>query len=140
MIQRVQSLYLLVAIVLLKVMFFFPVLNLVSNGEIVEVGVCMMNEKLNYMLLIPVIAALLFMAITIFSFKNRMNQVKLCKISSLLTLITVAVIFLGYSSEGAEVAYTVFSVFPLLALVFIQLASRSIIKDENLIRSADRIR
>ena len=86
--------------------------------------------------------------VTIFLFKNRMLQIRLCAVE--LVLLFGAQIFMAlyyylsnrifeqlqFHTQGIRIAI----LFPLVAMILDYLALRAIFKDEMLVRSLDRIR
>jgi len=94
--------------------------------------------------MIIVIGLLAIIGYAIFRFKQRLHQLKLVKIGIFLNIILVAGIFLNYfkfftnAQIGSELGLG--SYFPLISLVMLVVANRYILKDEKLVRSADRLR
>ena len=87
--------------------------------------------------------------VTIFLFKNRMLQVRLCavEIVVLLGCLVFEAIYFWLSGanalDGMGLAHRQFgwaAIMPLLALGLTALAARATFKDEMLVRSLDRIR
>jgi hypothetical protein len=86
--------------------------------------------------------------VTLFLFKKRLLQIRLCAVNIVLllgTLIFIAIYYYLGSRFFAEFSYEVrgfkiAAIFPLLSLVLTYLAARAIFKDEMLVRSLDRIR
>ena len=86
--------------------------------------------------------------ITIFLYKNRMLQIRLCAVELVLLLgaqIFMALYYylsnrmfeqLEFHTQGIRIAI----IFPLVAIILDYLALRAIFKDEMLVRSLDRIR
>ena len=86
--------------------------------------------------------------ITIFLFKNRMLQIRLCAVELILLIgaqIFMAIYYylsnrmfsnLEFHTQGLHIAI----IFPLVALILDYLALRAIFRDEALVRSLDRIR
>ncbi len=82
---------------------------------------------------------------TIFKYKNRKQQFRLCTINFILilvyTIVLAVVIFMGKSKlTGTELTVKIPAVFSLVALILNYLAMRGIAKDENLVKSMDRLR
>ncbi len=155
MIQRIQSVYLLAASLVLFALFLFPVINnLILNGhadsimvtgvyEIVN-GVRTKTSSLITLTIATVVAALLPLA-GIFMYKDRKRQSSYCYI--------VIVLIIGYSFYLTETVkpiagnitlrtenYGLGMILPSLAIVLLILGIRNINKDEKLVRSADRLR
>ncbi len=155
MIQRIQSIYLFLAIIAAALMFFFPLAEFYGDSNFI-----LYVYKLNFFdpdpslglspyFLMPlmgtIILIILLSLITIFSFKNRKRQLLFTKISMGLTMILLAGYFFGYiglleGAVGNPPKYQFASFMPALVFVFMFLANRSIQKDEKLIKSMDRLR
>ena len=155
MLQRIQSIYLLFASLVLSGLFLFPLAhNIFVNGKLVSVMVTGVYENINgqdkhtgvftALTIITVIAALIPLAI-IFFYKNRKQQIALCY-SAILVLIgysfwmaqtvkkVVGAITLEYKNMGIGLFLTS------LSIILIIFAVKSIQRDEKLVRSADRLR
>lgn len=153
MIQRIQSLYLLGSVVLIVLMFFFPLAELVdSSGKAMQFiyrGIPAMNDGepaiFNaYPVSILLSLIVLIGLITIFLYKKRILQIRLTIFNMVCLLGVVGLIYYSINSQVKELdaiaAYHLVNVFPLVALVLNYLAIRKIGQDEALIRSVDRIR
>ncbi len=154
MIQRIQTVYMLIAEFLIGTLFFVPFGKITGKGgEIYRVGMNgifsegipkpeMISRNLPLIILGVVILIVIFM--TILLFKNRKRQMKLTVFNMFLILALEGLIFYDVSSGATLVSgqysMTLFSVFPIIATILIYLAYRSISKDEMLVRSIDRIR
>lgn len=99
-------------------------------------------------LMVLVIAAALLPFITIFFFKNRMLQIRMCVVECVLLIGTYTMIAayfylttraLGDAAIAAKGFHTALFA-PLAALVASFMAARAIFKDVLLLRSVDRIR
>ncbi|MEX8547663.1 MAG: DUF4293 domain-containing protein [Mucilaginibacter sp.] len=155
MIQRIQSVYLLAASLVLFSLFLFPMVNnLILNGHADNIMVTGIYEVINgvrtitssfiLLALATVVAALLPLA-GIFLYKNRKKQISYCYIT--------IVLLIGFSFYSAETVkgvagnitlrpenYGLGIILPSLAIVLIFFAIRGINRDEKLVRSADRLR
>jgi len=155
MLQRIQSLYLLFAGLVLAALFLFPLVHgIYVNGKPVTIMVTGVYQDVNgqsahtdfftLLTIATAIVALLPIAL-IFFYKNRKKQINL---SYGLMLVVI-----GYSywvSQAVKnvigAAYVNMSNFGIgiillsLSLLLIVLAQKSIQKDEKLVRSADRLR
>ena len=154
MIQRIQTIYLLIAEILIGTLFFVPFAKIAAkeggiyrfdiNGVIYE-GVQRPETLSNSLPLIILCAvSLTIVLITIFLYKNRMLQMRLCTIN-IFVLLGLGSLIYYYVSESAKLlsgiySFTIFLLFPLIAAILIYLAIRAIKKDEMLVRSIDRIR
>ncbi len=150
MIQRVQSLYLLIGSVT-QVLFatgtYFTFQALDWTYEVTGSGI-FNNEGVkthgDMKTLILGLAVAVFALVTIFLFKNRKQQMKFAKICGLLTLAQIVFLIISYTNaqelaEG-EIGFG-FATFilPISTILFF-LASSAIKKDEDLVKSVDRIR
>ncbi len=132
MIQRIQSVYLaLAAVGALISAFLFPMWT--SEGFDYFASA-------NTLLFSLVVAIAVFSFIAIFLFKNRAIQMKLCTVNMLLVIVSGAYIVYQYFNYEVESVIGIAPFFLLFPLVFNYLAKRSIKKDDDLIRSVDRIR
>jgi len=133
MIQRVQSIYLLIAAVLTGLMFALPQPFMQTVSLILKLLVWAGWGL-----------SVIFSLFALFQFKNRSKQVKSCLLSILAIALSYAgIIIHSLDSETITeeaTAYNPFIAFPLIALVLLILAIVAIRKDEKLVRSADRIR
>ena len=81
--------------------------------------------------------------ITIFLFKNRMLQVRLCGVEGVFlmgALVMLTYTFFKMGSQVESYGMKVAMVLPVLALFLVFLAGRAIFRDELLLRSLNRIR
>ncbi|GAA4820648.1 hypothetical protein GCM10023331_01260 [Algivirga pacifica] len=98
-----------------------------------------------YLTVLSVLSALLGLA-SIFSYKNRMTQVKLNMVNILLigaVIIINAYFFATYQTLGGEAGKSQFSFgffLPFVALLMNNMANRFIKRDEQLVKSVDRLR
>lgn len=80
---------------------------------------------------------------TIFQYKKRVIQYKLANICMLLNVFIIGFFFLmDYTTEGftGAISFQIGAFLPIIGAVFAFLAAHFIKKDEQLVRSADRIR
>ncbi len=157
MIYRIQSVYLLLASLVLSVTFFFPIAEFIGEKDSLVLyifkvvslvpGSANVYDLMFVMpLLVIVSLVIIFSFITIFMYKNRNGQLKIIRFLMLLIVVMIAVIFLYYydiletASDSIPNLIQVGAFAPLLSLVFLFLAYRGVMKDDKLIRSADRLR
>ena len=159
MLQRIQSLYLLCAIIFMAIFTFSPVVNFITPNGTFQMG-SMGFELIDPAEIIPqtafiastqnfiiaIISALIIAMsiIAIFLFKNRMKQILICKIN-ILFYITLYVVMglLAYNYYGTLEATTfkttTFVIFPICALITNWLAMSAINKDEQMVRDSERM-
>jgi hypothetical protein len=143
MLQRIQSIYLLL-VALLSVVLIFAKLFLIEapalNPPYDHVSRYLASNSF-LMILNGVIGVISF--ITIFLYKKRMTQVKACNLLMILICVLVGLLFFTadtLNTENAKVVYKYGTYLPLIQLILTFLAMRAIKKDEELVRSADRLR
>jgi len=158
MIQRIQSIFLVLMIACFGAFLFLPIWGKmdVDTGEIHEVR-ALYHEQIiegerivEYMpyAIAGVLAVIIMLiaVIELFKYKNRMLQMKLGMINSVLIVVVLGVlmwlIFTGQDEWLPAIAgkFGAGLFMPALAMVFNRMAIRSIKKDEDLVRSVDRIR
>jgi Domain of unknown function (DUF4293) len=144
MLQRIQSLLLAGVPVLVLVLLFVPVYSI--SWKLPETGssITLLSGTFALVInLLPVVLAI-FAA---FRYKNRPQQIKLCMAGVVLSAAVLAVMLLIpaklFPAMNAPDAVVSFSagifILPINVLLFF-LASRYIRRDEELVRSADRLR
>ena len=147
MIQRIQSVYLTISIVLTGLLFLLPFAEIAKDGAIYLFnfkgilldGVLKVNGIAIPVLLVVIMA---LHGLAIFGYKNRPRQTRVIvfAILALVVLIGLFIYFTYLSFGGALISFKFGTAFPLVAIVVDYLAIRAIGKDEALIRSIDRIR
>ena len=155
MIQRIQTVYLLLATVLMSLTLFLPLATSWCGVDEVVVKAFSISGTLGFDAPLPIyLGAVLSVAtllpfVIIFLFKNRLTQIRLCVSAIVLLLGSAAMIALYcyrlytlLSAMMAELHITLgfASIMPVVAIIFVALAIRGIAKDEALVRSLDRIR
>ena len=154
MIQRIQSLYLLIAAALMAVMLFVPLAVFYAGQEQIVLGAFALRDGEGAVVLSAVYLGVLLAAVallplvTILLFRRRMTQIRLCIVEIVLLVGSLVMMGVyGYLAmqtvESLTLAASNFRfvvVFPLVAIIFVVLAARAIFKDELLVRSLDRIR
>lgn len=154
MIQRIQTIYLLLAAVLVSVANFFPFAHcFVGKGfyTISSLGVSPSGlppfEGTNIWSWIATaisIAAVVLLLSAIFGYKDRIEQMRKCVYAILLLL--AYYIFFGIQVwtvthvTGIFPSLGLIAELPLIAIILIFLAGRAIKRDEDMVRAADRIR
>ena len=137
MIQRIQSVFLLIVIVCGACLLLFPFVSyegypplfLRNPVDITPIG--------NYL-------SILTAFLCLFMYKNRKLQIKLCHaIVFFNACLFLTILFLTnqlYDHDFEKKTFLFSAYLPLAAIVAAFIASRYIKKDEELVRSADRIR
>ncbi len=160
MIQRIQSIYLALTAICGIILFLVPVFQLVPDITAVDTASYQMsllsvNSIVNdvssfqmrfYPLIILNLLAVITSLTTVFLFKKRKLQIKLCGFSTLVQVLLI--VLLAYDTEQLRVTigpahllhFNVGAILLILPIIFLRLAGSSIKKDDDLVRSADRLR
>ncbi len=152
MIQRIQSIYLLLASVVMSLTLFLPIATFVFDGQTYELTAfalsCGQQSESTVWMGIMLTLSTILPLVVIFLFKRRTLQIRLCAVEMVMligSLIFIGLyywlttrIFEGYNLEHRQFGWA--APMPIVALVLSYLASRAIFKDEVLVRSLDRIR
>lgn len=164
MIQRIQTLFLLGLVIIMALTLFFPIWEKTNPEGTIKLSLdafyqveysldksngtdwqLVKSKPAFYLAGIAVLSCLVALY-SIFQFKNRMLQMKLGALNAFVIMAFVAIatlfIYQAENNMGFE-ARSVFKpgyFFPLAALILNSVANRFIKKDENLVRSVDRLR
>jgi len=136
MIQRIQSVFLLVVALLGALLPIW--MNLWINAEGNEVFA---QTEMVAMISFYVSAALAIIAILLF--KNRQNQFVVNRLNIILNLFLLGFFVyrsLNLSGETLVSEKGIGMLIPVFSIVFLVLANRAIKKDEDLVKSVDRLR
>lgn len=147
MIQRIQTVYLIISVILLVLLFLFPFAEIAKDGMIylfnfkgiLQDGILKLN---GYVIGVMIGFIIILHGMAIMNYKSRLRQVRLLILSILLMLGLFGMFFFFtyYAFNDAQVSFKIAVVFPVIAIILDYLAIRAIGKDEALIRSIDRIR
>lgn len=141
MIQRIQSLWLLLSTLCAALIWIIPVFGGVGSDNLPKDF--SIRESLILMFIVALATILPF--ITIFLFKSRSTQKKLIIINIILAAITIAAEYLMVeqfkNSFGIiQGNWQLSAILPFFIILFNVFAFRGIIHDEKLLSSADRMR
>ncbi len=157
MLQRRQSVFLLLAAIALSLDFFFPLASFFGEQDSIILYIYKIISKVpdsnmpytfNFvlpLLLINSLCVVLSIGV-IFMYKNRKAQMRIVKFLLFLVIVMTGLFFLYYVDTlekytGGIAQYNYVGVSAqLVAIVFYVIAFRGIIHDEKLISSADRLR
>lgn len=163
MLQRIQSIFLALATVLGLAVFFFPLASIgikdctfdlfITGARHISTDCPYVFEIKTILHLIIHIALIAISLITLFLYKNRPLQMRLCRIGIMGNVVFVFLIFMfsdtikksfvsgyGVNADSVFVDFKLGSVLPLVIIVLYFLANWFIKKDERLVKSADRLR
>ena len=136
MLQRIQTVYMLLAILALAALYvWFPVVNNPEGGLLID--------KNELVVIIPIALAAIIVLASIFQYKKRQLQFVLNRLAILLNFVLLGVfVFRALSVSGetlvSEKGIALFV--PIISIVFLALANKAIRRDEELVKSADRLR
>ncbi len=136
MLQRIQSIYLLVVVILMAVLPVWLPLWVNTGGE----NVFAIDKT--FIFIAYLVSALLAFG-TIFLFKNRKLQFVLNRLNMILN-VTLLGFFVYWSlnlSGETEISKKGIAMFiPVISIVLLVLSNKAIKKDEDLVKSVDRLR
>jgi hypothetical protein len=152
MIQRVQSIWLLLTSLTLFLLLLLPIVNKHWNGNeyaLLVTGLYVKTKDVssrinNFLPLFVTTIVISFISlINIFNFKNRKSQ----KTVAIVVIVLIAGLSFWVSQVAREIpggtagaTFGIGAFLPILAIIWCFLAIRGIKKDEQLLRSADRLR
>lgn len=154
MIQRIQSLYLLLATILMGITLLTPIASFtVASGDVYTLSAFSLSsaeasQNTLWMAIVMLLATVLPL-VTIFLFKRRMLQVRLCAVEIVFLLGCIAFEAIYFWLSGANALEDMgiehrhlgwAAIMPVVSLVFVALAARATFQDEITVRSFDRIR
>ncbi len=135
MLQRIQSVYLLVAALISGITPFFLSLWKIGTTEIMAI------ENIWYILLF--ITSSVLSIVTIFLYTNRKNQFVLNRLNMILNFILIGLflfVLLNLSGETNVSEKGIGIYIPLFSIFLLVFANKAIKRDEDLVKSVDRIR
>jgi len=137
MLQRIQTLYLLLAFVVTGVLPFLIPLWKMADGK----DYYFMQNQV-YVVVLGLSTTLSLLSIV--SYKKRQNQFVIGRLNIILNLILLGLFVyrsLNVSGETLMVSEKGIGMFlPIVAIVLLVLANKAIKKDEDLVKSVDRLR
>ncbi|MEZ7500083.1 DUF4293 domain-containing protein [Flavobacterium sp. Arc3] len=137
MIQRIQTIYLFLAFVVTGILpFLFPLWTMNDGREYFFV------QNQIYVILLGLTTTLSIVSVV--SYKKRQNQFVIGRLNIILNLILLGLFVyrsLNISGESVLVSEKGIGMFlPIVAIVLLVLANKAIKKDEDLVKSVDRLR
>lgn len=157
MIQRIQSIFLLLSIVAMVVMLFSPLWtkeNLQTGDAVVLTTTALiytqkatvLSQQTTIYIAVLAFTSIAFAFLSIFSYKNRMRQV-MYNMLNILVLIGALACLIYFSTKGEDLLanpvkgnFGLGYFMPAFAVLMNSLANRFIRKDEKLVKSVDRLR
>ena len=151
MLQRIQTIYLLVSFIIVLLTLFFPffefnaneyIFNCIQIEQVVNNDVIVISSVFPLLILISII--LLLHLVAIFLFKKRLLQIRATFLLMILLigfyglLAFYRFVMLDFEILTTEYSFTL--IIPIISAILVFIANRKIKKDIDLLRSADRIR
>ena len=136
MLQRIQTIYMIISATLLGALYvWFP--NIVSEEGLVVIH----NDE-------PIMLGLIFGSIlvtfiSIFSYKKRKSQFVINRLNIILIFFLLGVFVYRSLTLSGEILVSEKGIgvfLPIISIVFLVMANKDIKKDEDLVKSVDRLR
>ena len=136
MLQRIQTIYMIISATLLGALYvWFP--NIVSEEGLVVIH----NDE-------PIMLGLIFGSIlvtfiSIFSYKKRKSQFVINRLNIILNFFLLGVFVYRSLTLSGEILVSEKGIgvfLPIISIVFLVMANKAIKKDEELVKSVDRLR
>jgi hypothetical protein len=138
MIQRQQTLWLILSALAALLSFMFPFVTGkgIENNLPVDKSI---KAGSDFLLLIFTGASLVIAVITIFLYKDRKMQIRLSLLGMLIAAVII-LLFILQMNKITQSTLALFCVLPFAGLIGYFMAFRNIRKDEKLIKSLDKLR
>jgi magnesium-transporting ATPase (P-type) len=136
MLQRIQTIYLLCAAGVSAGLIYVFELWISSNN------IKVFADDVNYVFAAFLVSAFLSI-VAIFRYKNRKSQFMLGRLNIILNFFLLGFFVyqsLNISGETAVSEKGIGMLLPIISIVFLALANKAIKKDEDLVKSVDRLR
>jgi hypothetical protein len=155
MLQRIQTVYLLIVTILTGLMLFLPLAEILNDGGdvLTMYSYGLVNQAsdksgvIYSTLPMAIMIAIIFTisAISIFLYKNRIRQMRFCVFNILLMVGLLGLILFYYLSVKKDIGVSHHTfrlpvVLPIINIVLTFQAFRGIRRDELLVRSYERLR
>ena len=138
MIQRQQTLWLLLATLAALLCFMFPSVT----GKAMEKGIevdKVIKAGSGFLLLIFTGASMILSGAIMFLYKDRKLQIKLCLLGLLISIVIV-ILYISQMNKLIKPILALFSILPFAIAIGYFMAFRNIRKDEKLVKSLDKLR
>ena len=134
--QRIQTLYMSVVVLLAVCLLFVFEVGVDANG------VALLGKDI-VLVFFQSVLTILIVIVAIVQFKNRQNQFVLNRVAILIQFFLLGFFVyraLSVPGEGLTSEKGIGAFVPIVSIVLLALANRAIKKDEDLVKSVDRIR
>lgn len=136
MIQRIQSVYLLLAALVSGGLIFVFYLYINANEKVVF-------AMDNYLYLGLFLGSAILSLVSLVNYKNRKSQFMMGRLNILLNFILLGVLVYRSLNLSGEITVSEKGIgmfLPIISIVFLALANKAIKRDEDLVKSVDRLR
>ena len=162
MIQRRQTIFMLLSAIISALLFFVPLMTFKANDSVMSFTIfgienpvegITISQSYTWPLVVLTVLMTVLPIYTLLRYKKREHQVAMCRLDLLLNIVFVGLVFVYYESDilgviiavedeiyNLDVAYFIGMAIPLVNLVLEILAIRGIKKDIELLKSIDRLR
>lgn len=136
MLQRIQTIYLIVSGLIMGALYmWYPTIKSMEGLVVIE-----RDEPL---ILALIFGTIVLIIVSIISFKKRKLQFVLNRLSIISNFVLLGVFVyrsLSLSGETLVSEKGIGVLFPIISIVFLVLANKAILRDEDLVKSVDRLR
>jgi hypothetical protein len=136
MLQRIQTIYLIVSGLIMGALYmWYPTIKSTEGLVVIE-----RDEPL---VLALIFGTIVLIIVSIISFKKRKLQFVLNRLSIISNFVLLGVFVyrsLSLSGETLVSEKGIGVLFPVISIVFLVLANKAILRDEDLVKSVDRLR
>ena len=133
MIQRIQTLFLTITAGLLISMLFVPMVKFVGSDTVIRYIEYLPTAT---MLIVTIVLCIT----TIFSYKRRIFQIRVCNLNSLILLGFQIFLVVKFFTREPDMIYTISAVFPIAGAILTFIAMRYIARDEALVMASNHLR
>ena len=144
MIQRIQSIYLLLAVIVSFASLFYCKVTIAESATMIQI---IDTFKIDRLLIksigISFVISTLLSLVTIFLYKRRQQQFVLGRMNILINFYILGVLLFESLNLPGETAVSEKGIgvfIPIVIIVLLAMANKSIKKDEELVKSVDRLR
>ncbi len=138
MIQRIQTLFLVIGAGLLIAMLCTPMATIAGvEGADGRIGYFTHTSIMSLIIL-----SLILQVVTIFGYKHRVRQMRYCILNSLVLLGLQIYLVVRYFSPERDpsILFTITTVFPVCVIILDLIAARYIARDEAMVVASTRLR
>jgi cytochrome bd-type quinol oxidase subunit 2 len=136
MLQRIQTVYLILVVLLMGALYFWFTSLQNEAGEVVM-------DRSSIWTMLPIFASIVLAILAILNFKKRQLQFVINRLNIILNFVLLGVFVyrsLMVSGETLVSEKGIGVLIPVISIVFLVLANKAIKRDEDLVKSVDRLR